>query len=51
MRKAVDLEERLQHWLDDHGFQGSVAFNFSFFFLQLIFWLVIAYGVVLVIQR
>jgi hypothetical protein len=33
----MDLEERLQQWLDDHGFQGSVAFNFSFFFLQLIF--------------
>ncbi len=34
----MELEERLQQWLDDPGFQGSVAFNFSFFFLQLIFW-------------
>jgi hypothetical protein len=37
----MDHEERLQQWLDDHGFQGSVAFNFSFFFLQLVFWSVI----------
>ena len=38
----MDPEERLQQWLDDHGFQGSVAFNFSFFFHQLVFWSVIA---------
>jgi hypothetical protein len=31
----MDHEEHLQQWLDDHGFQGSVAFNFSFFFVQL----------------
>jgi hypothetical protein len=30
----MDPEERLQQWPDDHGLQGSVAFNFSFFFLQ-----------------
>ena len=40
----MDLEDRLQHWLDDHGIEGSVAFNFSFFFLQLIFWSVIVCG-------
>ena len=34
MRTTMDLEERLQPWLDDYGFQSSVAFNFSFFFLQ-----------------
>ncbi len=34
----MDLEERLQQWLDDLGFQGSVAFNFSLFLLQLSFW-------------
>jgi hypothetical protein len=48
---TMDLEERLQQWLDDHGFQGSVAFNFSFLILQLIFWLVIVCVVVLAIQR
>jgi hypothetical protein len=37
----MDLEERLQRWLDDHGFRGSVALNFSFFFLQLVFYSVI----------
>jgi hypothetical protein len=37
----MDLEERLQQCLDDHGFQGSVAFNFSFFLLQLVFYSVI----------
>ncbi len=37
----MDLEERLQQWLDDHGFQGSMAFNFSFLLRQLIFWSVI----------
>ena len=44
-------EERLQQWLDGHGFQGSVAFNFSFFFLQLIFWSVISRGIIMPIQR
>jgi hypothetical protein len=29
----MDHEERLQQWLDDHGIQGSVAYNCSFFFL------------------
>ena len=47
----MELEERLQQWLDDHGFQGSMAFNFSFFFLQLIFWSAIAYGIVMGIER
>ncbi len=47
----MDLEERVQQLLDDHGFQGSVAFNCSFLFLQLIFWLVIACGIIMAIQR
>ena len=46
----MDPEERL-HRLDDHGFQGSVAFNFSFLFLQLIFWSVMACGIIMAIQR
>jgi hypothetical protein len=29
---------------DDYGFQGSVAFNFSFFFLQLVFYSIIVYA-------
>jgi hypothetical protein len=41
MRTTMDPEERLQQWLDDHGFRGSVTFNVSLFFLQLIFWSVI----------
>jgi hypothetical protein len=32
----MDPEERLQQWLDNHGFQGLVAFNFSFLLLQII---------------
>jgi hypothetical protein len=50
MRTAMDLEERLQQWLDEHGFQGSVAFNF-FSFLRLVFWSLVASGLVLAIQR
>jgi hypothetical protein len=46
MRTTLDLEERLQQWLDAHGFQGSVAFNFSFFLLQLIFLSVIVCALV-----
>jgi hypothetical protein len=41
MRTTMDLEERLHQWLDEHGFQGSVTFNVSFFFLQLVFYSVI----------
>jgi hypothetical protein len=47
----LDLEERLHQWLDDHGFQGSLAFIFSFFFPQLTFGSVIACGIVMAIQR
>jgi hypothetical protein len=31
----MDLEECVQQRHDDHGFPASVAFNISFFFLQL----------------
>jgi hypothetical protein len=33
----MDLEERLQQRLDNDAFQRSVAFDFPFFFLQLVF--------------
>jgi hypothetical protein len=46
----MDTEERLQQWLDDYGFQGSVEFDFSLFFLQLLSWWVIAYGIDLASQ-
>jgi hypothetical protein len=42
----MDLEERLQQWLDDHGFQGSLGFNISFFFLQLVFYSVIVFALI-----
>jgi hypothetical protein len=47
----MDLEERPKQWLDDHGFQGSVAFNFSFFFVRIIFWSVVACGLIMAIHR
>jgi hypothetical protein len=46
----MELEERLQLWLYDHGIQGSVAFNFSILFFQLIFWSVIACGLIIAIR-
>jgi hypothetical protein len=45
----MDGEARFEQWLDDHGFQGSVAFNFSFFFLQLVLWSVIIVSLVVAI--
>jgi hypothetical protein len=50
MRTAIDLDEHIQPWLDDYGFQNSDALNFSLFLPQPIFWSAAASVFVLAIQ-
>ncbi len=37
----MDVEKRLQQWLNANGFHGSVGFSLAFWGLQVIFYAVI----------
>ncbi len=43
----MNRAERLQQWLNAHGFKGSLTFNLAFFALQVIFYVVIVIALVI----